>query len=656
LGNAVFKCEISSCKSTFARKDNVKRHVQKYHPGHLTPDRQADDDVAGLGTKEDEDALQISKKIEQTPLTQPWWQMAAIGNVPALELLLRSGCDIDMEADDGNTALHCAAQNGQTTALKFILENGANVNAEDFKSQTPLLRAAISGKSDIILMLLRAGGTVVRFGQIGYGRPTPGFADYIVATGDPDLVQAILDMDMPQLRIDRQAKAAVLVAAAARIGQTPILESLASSDRAAFTPFRTRSPIFLAVANGHLEADRTMMALTGLSEDSKSLPSLVCTAARRGHLDILRLLLESFPSALNRQNYSKQSALHSAASKKRLSSVLYLLSFPDIDVNQEEGSRSKGPTALHLAALCGAIDVVRALIVHADIDLNRIAKDRYNTGTALQMAVERRHLDVVQALLLCPGIDTSSKSGEGTALFLAARSGSLEISRALLEHGARDDTAIFPTLRTGLHLTRLILQYDMQQLPSDAENIVQSRAQLAEFLFHAKGYQYHEVSKNGVHLVSLAAKENDADLLRVLLNLDSITPDGLNEKMNYERFPWYYRTPLNYAKSRGYTEIADLLASHGAIDKFFDPYGRMAAQERREALELAAKNDESTQPAQEQPPPSEASRETPEVASQEEYDSDSELEQEPYSYIDEYISPHSNEDESERESKRQRRE
>jgi ankyrin repeat protein len=581
--------------------------------------------------------------------------MAAIGNIAVLQILLEAGCEININAGDGNTALHCAAQAGQLTAVEFLIEHGAQINLENLKRQTPLLAAAISGSSDTILILLRAGGTVARFSRnTRYaGSSTPAFADYIVATGDPDLIQAILDMDTPQLIKGREAKAAGLVAAAARIGQTPVLESLASSDQAAFIPFRKRWPIFFAVSNGHLEAVRTMMALTGLSEDSKSLPSLVCTAARRGHLDILRLLLESFPSALNRQNYSKQSALHSAASKKRLSSVLYLLSFPDIDVNQEEG---RYRTALHLAVLCGAIDVVRALIAHPDIDLNRISMYYLNTGTALQMAAKERHLDVVQALLLCPGIDTSSKSGEGTALFLAARSGSLEISRALLEHGARDDTAIFPTLRTGLHLARLILQYDMQQLPSDAENIVQSRAQLAEFLFHAKGYQYHEVSKNGVHLVSLAAKENDADLLRVLLNLDSITPDGLNEKMNYERFPWYYRTPLNYAKSRGYTEIADLLASHGAIDEFFDPYGRMAAQERREALELAAKNDESTQPAQEQPPPSEASRETPEDASQEEYDSDSELEQEPYSYIDEYISPHSNEDESERESKRQRRE
>jgi ankyrin repeat protein len=584
--------------------------------------------------------------------------MAAIGNIAVLQILLEAGCEININAGDGNTALHCAAQAGQLTAVEFLIEHGAQINLENLKRQTPLLAAAISGSSDTILILLRAGGTVARFSRnTRYaGSSTPAFADYIVATGDPDLIQAILDMDTPQLIKGREAKAAGLVAAAARIGQTPVLESLASSDQAAFTPFRKRWPIFFAVSNGHLEAVRTMMALTGLSEDSKSLPSLVCTAARRGHLDILRLLLEYFPSALNRQSYSEQSALHSAASKKRLSSVLYLLSFPDIDVNQEEGSRSKGHTALHLAALFGAIDVVRALIAHPDIDLNRISMKYSNIGTALQMAAKERHLDVVQALLLCPGIDTSSKSGEGTALFLAARSGSLEISRALLEHGARDDTAIFPTLRTGLHLTRLILQYDMQQLPSDAENIVQSRAQLAEFLFHAKGYQYHEVSKTGVHLISLAAKENDADLLRVLLNLDSITPDDLNEKMYNERFPWNYRTPLNYAKSRGYTEVADLLSAHGAIDEFFDPFGAMAAQERREALELAAKNDESSQPAQKQPPPSEASGETAEVASQEEYDSDSELEQEPYSYIDEYISPHSNEDESERESKRQRRE
>ena len=94
----------------------------------------------------------------------------------------------------------------------------------------------------------------------------------------------------------------------------------------------------------------------------------------------------------------------------------------------------------------------------------------------------------------------------------------------------------------------------------------------------------------------------------------------------------------------------------GAIDEFYDPEGKMAAEESKEALKSAAK-DESTELAQEQPTPSAGSRETPEITAQKDLDSESDLEEELYSYVGEYISPQSDEvGESERESKRQRRE
>ena len=154
-------------------------------------------------------------------------------------------------------------------------------------------------------------------------------------------------------------------------------------------------------------------------------------------------------------------------------------------------------------------------------------------------------------------------------MYLAAKSGSLDIVKALLEHGAKDDTALFLAFWKGLHLVRLILQYDTQQLLPDSEATIQSRAQLAKVVFHVKGYQYHEVSDQGNHLILLAVKENDSSLLRVLLNLATLTADDLNEKIhgpyswNLPDHPRSYRTLLSDVRNRGYTEIADLLSTHG---------------------------------------------------------------------------------------------
>jgi len=162
-----------------------------------------------------------------------------------------------------------------------------------------------------------------------------------------------------------------------------------------------------------------------------------------------------------------------------------------------------------------------------------------------------------------------------------------------------------------------------------------------------------------IRLIPIAVKEKDMDLLQVLLNLDSMTPDDVNEKIDgpHNVRGWTYRTPLNYARNRGYTEIAHLLSAHGAIDEFRDPDGALAAWEKEEALKLAAKDNESTQPAKEQSTLCEASRETPELALSDEADSDSDLEEESYSDVDKYDSPQCDGmEEPERESKRQRRE
>lgn len=634
LGNTMFKCEISNCESKFARKDNVKRHIQRYHPDLLKPNCQSDPEMACLEANADGSALADSLSLIEEPLLmRHWWQMSATGNLAVLEGLLEAGCDINMKADDGNTALHCAAQTGQSIAVKFLLEHGAYVNPQNLKCRTPLFEAATSGCSETILTLLREGGTVVRFERPYWATgSTPAFVDYIVATGDSDLVQAILDLDTSELTENRDTKGTALAVAAAKIGQISILASLSVSDPKVFDLHKRLRPISFAVCFGHLEAVRTLIAPTGLSERSRCLPGLVCKAAKRGHLSILQLLLESFPGALNLRNSGGWSALQLASSKGHLDSVRYLLSRSDIDVN---------------------------------------LRSRYGWKSALQEAVMGKHLDVVQVLLLCPKIDTSLSSMQGTALFLAAKSGSFDVTRALLEHGARDDKALFPTFWTGIHLSRLILQYGGQTSSQVVEEIIESRAQLANFLFNKQKYQYRDVSNRGVRLISLAVKENDVDFLQSLLSFDFLTSDDLNEKIG--RHSWRaYRTPLNYARQRGYTEVADLLSAHGATDEVWDPYGKLAIDEKKEeeeeeeraaAAEAAAKDNESTQPAHKQAESTpEASRDTPDVASQEEDDSDgvdagSELGEEPWSYINECVSPQSNEvDESERKRKRQRQE
>ena len=52
-------------------------------------------------------------------------QAASAGNLGLVQAILQSGVDISKQADDGSTALHCAAKADQTGMICLLIESGA---------------------------------------------------------------------------------------------------------------------------------------------------------------------------------------------------------------------------------------------------------------------------------------------------------------------------------------------------------------------------------------------------------------------------------------------------------------------------------------------------------------------------------------------------
>lgn len=78
-------------------------------------------------------------------------------NKDRVEKLLAHGADVNIQDNDGDTALHGAAENGDYEIIEMLLDKGANPNARNKQGGTPLMWAAVFGNPEAARLLLNRG-------------------------------------------------------------------------------------------------------------------------------------------------------------------------------------------------------------------------------------------------------------------------------------------------------------------------------------------------------------------------------------------------------------------------------------------------------------------------------------------------------------------
>ncbi|XP_018427602.1 PREDICTED: ankyrin repeat domain-containing protein 6 isoform X4 [Nanorana parkeri] len=82
---------------------------------------------------------------------------SVVGHSDILAVLIQEGCALDRQDKDGNTALHEAAWHGFSQSVKLLVKAGANVLAKNKAGNTPLHLACQNGHSQSCRVLLLAG-------------------------------------------------------------------------------------------------------------------------------------------------------------------------------------------------------------------------------------------------------------------------------------------------------------------------------------------------------------------------------------------------------------------------------------------------------------------------------------------------------------------
>jgi ankyrin repeat protein len=139
----------------------------------------------------------IDKALQNPALhTSALHQIAAVGEIEPLKLLLEHGVHCDASDGDGTTALLLACLYGQNDSVKLLIEHGADIERISSRCGTPLTAAVEGGHAEIVRILLDKGVDVYKTtGERGSA------LHLAIENQDSDVVELLLTQASPNLDV-----------------------------------------------------------------------------------------------------------------------------------------------------------------------------------------------------------------------------------------------------------------------------------------------------------------------------------------------------------------------------------------------------------------------------------------------------------------------
>nr|CAG8530239.1 2808_t:CDS:2 [Entrophospora candida] len=200
--------------------------------------------------------------------------------------------------------------------------------------------------------------------------------------------------------------------------------------------------IYEATSSGHLARVKEILAPKGsggkvtdfsranIANSSSGLTPLHY-AASRGHLDVVKWLVESAGAIVDLEDQTGETALLKASYNGHTSVVDYLLQ-KDANVSQKDND---GWTALHNASAQGHYYIVRYLIEYAKADVD---VENNRNITPLMNVASKGHIDIVEYLLNYADANPFIKNSFGETAYDAAATSNEVYICELLEKAERD--------------------------------------------------------------------------------------------------------------------------------------------------------------------------------------------------------------------------
>ena len=478
---------------------------------------------------------------------------AAHNRHPLMVSLMEHHCDVNIRGADGKTALHWVCLHGYHDMAVQLLQAGACPDIKDDNGDTALTLAACQKHVDVTEELLAHDLNINSIGSEGRT-----VLHWAAAGNLTETLAGLLEKKAEVNIVDSSGDIPLMVAA--RNYHRDIVSSLVEAGSDVRLPGKDgKTALYYMTEIGCHDIIQKLLVAGAAVNSEKETTSALIQAAKRGHIEVLRLLLSHKAVVDHVDQHCRTALLWSAVTGD--TNIARCLIEHGADTRWQDKS---GDTALTLAAWHGHPEILEHLLALSDLD----HCENEEQMSALYLAISKDHKDCVQ-LLLKAGARTSIVDGlNNTALILAAtHTTGPDILTMVLDcdqpvdlnwKGDKGRTAVHWAVGDPDSLSVLLENSSAGMLDIDVEDdnaatplllaIAHEQPESARLLIEA-GCNIEKLHFDGrypIHHTSIYGDVATLDLLlRLGVNPDTLTEDG--------------RPPLILATIEGHTDVVKLL-------------------------------------------------------------------------------------------------
>lgn len=363
----------------------------------------------------------LKQLLERQPDAISAWKvpckLARTNRTKSLGFLLDRGIDVDFRERDSvrYTPLMYAAEYGNLETVRFLLDRGADVNALDKRNLAPLYIAASRGDAGIVSLLIDRGADLTNTSpfvreadqRLDHGTALHG----AVQRGHLEVVKLLLDRGADINAVSPGKFLTPLICALAlkdfRMadellvrGADPNLPATGISNPLRQMAYQGNLPMLRKLLDRGARVDMQSDEIREHSGVSRTVGAALPAAAREGHLEISKMLVEAGCPVDQTSPIYLETPLHAAALHGNTAMCQWLIGKgAKIDHRlPDEIDFQAGWTALHSAAWGESLDVMK-LLMEKGASPEVPCGDRGLRRTAFHLAVLKGWLPLVTGIL-----------------------------------------------------------------------------------------------------------------------------------------------------------------------------------------------------------------------------------------------------------------